>query len=67
VPLHFPWVGRRGYFDWKVWLGEGGNDPAAAKAVCKTTEGIRWTMTKEERKASAKRSKPTVSDPGGLV
>ncbi len=27
----------------------------------------RWTMTKEERKASAPRRKPTVSDPGGLL
>jgi putative SOS response-associated peptidase YedK len=53
--------------DWATWLGEGGNDPAAAKAACKTTEGVRWTMTKEERKTSAKRSKPTVSDPGGLM
>ena len=50
--------------DWATWLGEGGNDPAAAKAACKTTEGLRWAMTKEERKA-AKRAKPTVSDPGG--
>lgn len=53
--------------DWATWLGEAGNDPAAAKACCKTTEGIRWTMTKEERKASQKRGKPTVSDPGGLL
>jgi len=52
--------------DWAIWLGEGGNDPAAAKAACRTTEGIRWTMTKEARKASQKRSRPTVSDPGGL-
>jgi putative SOS response-associated peptidase YedK len=53
--------------DWKIWLGEDGNDPAAAKACCKTTEGIRWTMTKEERAASkAKRAKPTISDPKGL-
>ncbi|HKU54044.1 MAG TPA: SOS response-associated peptidase family protein [Rhizomicrobium sp.] len=52
--------------DWATWLGEGGNDPAAAKAACKTTEGVRWTMTKEERKASQKRAKPTVSDPEGL-
>lgn len=54
--------------DWQTWLGEGGNDPVAAKACCKTTEGIRWTMTKEERAASkSKRAKPTVSDPGGLL
>jgi putative SOS response-associated peptidase YedK len=53
--------------DWATWLGEGGNDPARAKACCQTTGGIRWTMTKEERKASQKRGRPTVSDPGGLV
>jgi len=53
--------------DWATWLGEGGNDPAAAKAACKTTEGVRWTMTKEERAASTKRKKPTVSDPTGLL
>jgi putative SOS response-associated peptidase YedK len=52
--------------DWTTWLGEGSNDPAAAKAACKTREGVRWTMTKEERAASQKRSKPTVSDPTGL-
>lgn len=53
--------------DWTTWLGENGNDPAAAKAACRTREGVRWTMTKEERAASrAKRSKPTVSDPKGL-
>jgi putative SOS response-associated peptidase YedK len=52
--------------DWVTWLGENGNDPAAAKAACKTTEGVRWTMTKEERAATQKRSKPTISDPTGL-
>jgi hypothetical protein len=35
--------------DWATWFGEGGNDPAAAKAGCTTTEGVRWTMTKKER------------------
>jgi len=50
-----------------LWLGESGNDPAAARAACKTSEGVRWTMTKEERAASkVKRAKPTISDPGGL-
>jgi putative SOS response-associated peptidase YedK len=53
--------------DWATWLGEGGNDPAAAKATCKTVEGIRWKMSEEERKASQKRGKPTVSDPDGLL
>jgi putative SOS response-associated peptidase YedK len=53
--------------DWATWLGENGNDPAAAKAACKTREGVRWTMTKEERAATGKRRRPTVSDPGGLL
>jgi putative SOS response-associated peptidase YedK len=44
--------------DWAMWLGEGGNDAAAAKAACKTTEGVRWTMTKEEKRATVKRAKP---------
>jgi putative SOS response-associated peptidase YedK len=52
--------------DWTVWLGEGKNDSVAAKGACKTQEGVRWTMTREERAASAKRSRPVVSDPGGL-
>jgi hypothetical protein len=36
--------------------------------IAKTGRGVRWTMTKEEKKASTKvkRAKPTVSDPGGL-
>lgn len=53
--------------DWATWLGEGGNDSAAAKAACKTRVGVRWIMSKEERAATKKRSKPTVSDPGGLL
>jgi len=53
--------------DWAVWLGEGSNNPASAKAACKTREGVRWTMTREERAARAKRSKPTLSDPKGLL
>jgi len=53
--------------DWTTWLGENGSDPEAAKAACKTREGVRWTMTKEERAATQKRSKPTVSDPSGLL
>jgi putative SOS response-associated peptidase YedK len=50
--------------DWATWLGEGGNDPAAAKVACKTTESILWTMTREERKPSPKRRKHNVYDPG---
>jgi hypothetical protein len=53
--------------DWAAWLGENGNDPAAAKAAFKTREGVRWTMTKEERAAKNKRSKPTNSDPKGFL
>jgi len=53
---------------WTTWLGEGENNPEAAKSACKTTEGVCWTMTREERAAdkSKKRAKPTVSDPKGL-
>jgi len=54
--------------DWGVWLGEEAADLDRVKACLKTVEGVKWTMTKEERKADskAKRNKPTVSDPGGL-
>lgn len=49
--------------DWAVWLGEVAGD---AKACLRTTEDVRWTMTREERAASGRRARPTVSDPGGL-
>jgi putative SOS response-associated peptidase YedK len=53
--------------DWATWLGENGASPAEAKVCLKTVEGLRWTMTKEEKAASkSKRTKPTVSDPKGL-
>jgi putative SOS response-associated peptidase YedK len=52
--------------DWATWLGEKGRSDDA-KACLKTVEGVRWTMSKEERAASTKRPKPTVSDPGGLL
>jgi putative SOS response-associated peptidase YedK len=52
--------------DWATWLGETGT-PDDAKACLRTVEGVRWTMTKEERSATIKRQKPTVSDPGGLL
>jgi putative SOS response-associated peptidase YedK len=53
--------------DWTTWLGENGASVENAKLCLKTVEGIRWTMTKEERAASkAKRAKPTVRDSGGL-
>jgi putative SOS response-associated peptidase YedK len=54
--------------DWATWLGENGASPDAAKACLRTVEGVNWTMSKEERAASkAKRSKPTVRDPGGRL
>src|ERR1700744_3925052 len=54
--------------DWATWLGENDATPDQAKACLRTVEGIKWTMSKEERAASKKekRTKPTVSDPGGL-
>ena len=54
--------------DWETWLGENGAFPEEAKACLRTVEGIDWKMSKEERGASkAKRAKPTVRDPGGLL
>lgn len=55
--------------DWATWLGECDATVDEVKACLKTVEGVRWSMTKEERKASpkAKRAKPTVSDPSGLL
>ena len=49
--------------DWAVWLGEEAGD---ARACLRTTEDVRWTMTREERAASTRRARPAVSDPGGL-
>ena len=53
--------------DWAIWLGEEPADLDRVKACLKTAEGVKWSMTKEERKADAKvkRGRPTVSDPGG--
>jgi len=53
--------------DWSKWLGEEPATPEEVKACLRTVEGIRWTMAKEERATKAKRRKPTVSDPGGLL
>ena len=50
--------------DWDMWLR---GTPDEAKACLKTVEGVRWTMTKEEKAAKAQRRPPTVSDPGGLI
>ena len=52
--------------DWATWLGET-DTPDEAKACLKTVEGVNWTMTKEERAATGKRGKPTVSDPSGML
>jgi len=53
--------------DWDIWLGEKSASMDALKACLKTIDGVRWTMTREERKDRVKRGKPTVSDPGGLI
>ncbi|HEU0096483.1 MAG TPA: SOS response-associated peptidase family protein, partial [Rhizomicrobium sp.] len=56
--------------DWMKWLGEEDATTTDIKACLKTVEGVRWTMTREERAQSAgraaKRRKPVVSDPVGL-
>jgi len=49
--------------DWDLWLR---STPDEAKACLKTVEGVRWTMTKEEKTATTKRKKATVSDPAGF-
>jgi len=36
--------------DWATWLGENNASPAAAKAVLKTMECVRWQMAPEPRK-----------------
>jgi putative SOS response-associated peptidase YedK len=52
--------------DWAIWLGEEPASLEAIKACLKTVEDVRWTMTPEDRAKSAKRARPTVSDPAGL-
>src|SRR5579863_2219763 len=52
--------------DWATWLGEEPATLEAVKACLKTVSDARWTMAPEERAKSAKRAKPTVSDPAGL-
>lgn len=48
--------------DWETWLGQNNATPDEARACLHTVEGVRWTMTKEERAASkSKRAKPTVT------
>jgi len=54
--------------DWATWLGEKEATVDEVKACLRTVEGVKWTMTKEEKAASKKpRQKPTVSDPVGLL
>jgi exonuclease III len=51
-----------------TWLGQCEAPVDEVKACPRTVEGVRWTMRKEERAVSkAKRAKPTVRDPGGLL
>lgn len=52
--------------DWAKWLGEAPATPAELKACLKTQQGVRWTMTIEERAEKSPRRKPTHSDPTGL-
>lgn len=55
--------------DWATWLGENDATPKQAKGCLHTVEGMKWTMSKEERAASksTRRTKPTVSAPTGLL
>jgi len=52
--------------DWAKWLGQEPATPGEVKACLKTQEGVRWTMTREERAAKAPRRKPSASNPTGL-
>jgi putative SOS response-associated peptidase YedK len=51
--------------DFSKWIGEQPASVDKLKAMLKTVEGVRWTMTPEQR-AAKPRCKPTVADPGGL-
>ena len=55
-----------GHDDWATWLGEEPAGLDAVKACLKTMEGVRWTMSREQRATKAKRGKPTVTEPTGL-
>lgn len=52
--------------DWGKWLGEEAASTDELKACLTTVEGVRWTMTKQEKAAKPRKSKPTISNPGGL-
>jgi putative SOS response-associated peptidase YedK len=41
---------------WKTWLGEDGAEPAAAKALLKTMEGVNWTTAPEPKKPRVKKT-----------
>ena len=53
------------YADWPVWLGEVKAHSLEVKALLKTKHRVRWTMSKEQKAAQAKKEKrkPTVNDP----
>ena len=40
---------------WSTWLVEDGADPAAAKALLKTMEGVNWTAAPELKKSRARK------------
>ena len=52
--------------DWAIWLGEEPAPLDGVKACLRTLDDVRWSMSREERAASTRRARPTVSDPGGL-
>ena len=52
--------------DWATWLGETGASLVDVKACLNTKEDVRWTKTREARAKTARRAKPTVSEPTGL-
>jgi putative SOS response-associated peptidase YedK len=55
-----------GHDDWATWLGEKPAGLDTVKACLQTMEGVRWTMSREQRAAKASRGKPTVAEPTGL-
>lgn len=53
--------------DWSKWIGEESATVDELKGMLKTVEGVRWTMTREEKAEKTPRRKPTASDPGGML
>lgn len=41
---------------WATWIGEDGTEPAAAKALLTTIEGVNWTAVQEPKKPKARKS-----------